>query len=115
MRPDKYTLYFWKGASFYQRFTFLEGGTGSDPRDLTNYTGVWTVKDQAGGSVLGTYTDPANITFGGLAGTIDLGLSAATTAALTYTNAVYELLVTAPGVGGRTDPLLFGPVIVSDI
>lgn len=112
MEPAHYKLHIYKGATFFKRFTYLSGALGSNPKDLSAYTGVWTIKDAPGGAVLATYTGSPNIIFGGLAGTIDLVIPAVNTGSITYTSGIFEFLITG---SGRTDPLLFGPVVVQDI
>jgi hypothetical protein len=56
----------------------------------------------------------SRVEFGGIDGTIDLVLDAATTAALTWETAVYDFTITAPS-DGDTDALLWGNVTVRGI
>lgn len=111
--PESFKLTFWKGATYTKRLFLLTADLGSAPRDLTGYSGLWNIKDKAGGTTLATYTSPTNITFGGGAGTIDILVPDTATALFTWQHGVYEFFITSPG--SVTEIILFGPVVVKDI
>ena len=113
LEPAKTTLPIWKGATFRKRITLYD--PNGEPRDLTGYTGLLEIRDEPEGAVLISMTDVnGRVVFGGVAGTIDLFLDAATTGALTWDTAVYDFTITAPN-GGDTDALLWGKVVVRGI
>lgn len=115
MQPARYTLNIWKGATFYKRLTYKDGGVDDNPKDLTGFTGTLTIKDVPGGSELLALTSPTDIVFGGVAGTIDVTIASSVTSALDWTQGVYELFITSPSPESRTDIILSGPVVVRDI
>jgi hypothetical protein len=87
------------------------------PQDLTGYHAHMQIRteyaDQAG-TVCADLTDDEDggIILGGSAGTIQLILDGAQTGALTFTSAVYDLLLTDPT--GKPTRLLEGVVTLSD-
>lgn len=107
--PARATHTIWRGATFHKRITILTGMVGSDPRDLTGYTGLLEIRDAPQGTVLFTLSTGNNrITMGGSSGILELIISATDTAGLTWNSGVYDLTITAPGPSGETDPILFG-------
>ena len=84
-------------------------GSSSEPVDLTGYTALMQFCQFPGGTLL--YDASSDITLGGTAGTIALVIPASATAGFTWTQAVYDLLLTSSsGVATR---LLEGTVTVS--
>lgn len=83
------------------------------PVDLTGYTAAMQVREpiESGTVLLSLTSSPAaGIALGGIAGTVVLVVSDEVTAALTWTHAVYDLELYAPG--GDTTRLLKGEVQV---
>lgn len=114
LEPAKHNFTIWQGATFRYRFTWLTGGVGSEPYDLTNYTGLLEIRSKPQGTVLLTLTtDDDSITMGA-DGTITLLISAIDTAAITWTGGVYDFTITAPA-NGDTSALLFGGFAVKGI
>lgn len=84
------------------------------PVNLTGYTARLQVREtlEAAGTILSLTTENGGISLGGAAGTIDLLVSAADTAALDFETAVYDLeLVSAGGVVTR---IMRGDVVLAD-
>lgn len=106
--PEQHNFAIWKGATFRTTIT-LYTDAGVTLRDLTDCTSELIIRDEPGGTPLLTLTtENDRITLGGAAGTIELYISAEDTADINWTSAVYDLTVTAGGVGGDTDALLYG-------
>lgn len=107
LQPAHYKFTIWRGATFSKRITYLLGDQNSDPQDLTGYTALLEIKDAPEGTVIFTLsTTNGRIVLGSVSGTIDLTISAADTAAITWVNGVYDLVLTSGS--GVTDPILFG-------
>ncbi len=107
--PDEHDFTIWKGATFRVRIEVFTDAAGTIPRNLTGHTADLTIRNRAGGDAIFTMTDAnGRIVLGGVAGTIDLIISAADTALITWKRGVYDLLITAGGVGADTDALLYG-------
>lgn len=107
--PAKYNFTIYPGATFYKRvFYELEGALV----DLTNHKVTLWIKDQIKGTTLikvDSAKNPEAVKLGGVNGTIDLTLTDKETEELTWTEGVYELLVTDEGlVPERTDLILRG-------
>lgn len=85
-----------QGDTFPYRFTYYAGEPGvAAPVNLTGATAKMQVRASATGPVLlELSTDNGKIVLGGAAGTIDLLLSAAETAAIEWVQAVYDLAIT---------------------
>lgn len=113
LTPAKITFKIRRGATFRKSLTLYQGATTtSDEWDLTGFTAEMVIKDAPGGDILITLTEVDGITLGGDTGTIEMVLDAATTDALPWDVAHYELKITA-GLGGDTDTLLYGSLTVS--
>lgn len=106
--PIREPLVINQGATFRRRFRWSLDGT---PVDLTGWTARMEARRfPAAATVLAELTETAGITLGA-DGHIDLLLTAAETAALPPTRAVYDLRLTQPGAGD-TIPFLVGPFTV---
>lgn len=99
-----------QGASW--RLLLLWNGDSS-PINLTGYTARMQIRKSATSSaaLLELTTENSRITLGGVAGTITLTLTAADTAAITWTSGVYDLELVDSGGGVRR--LIQGAVRVS--
>ena len=103
--PARVNHTIWKGATFQKVVTLLQGGLGSNPRNLTGFTGVLTIRDRDGVTLLTLTTENGGLTFGGAAGTVTITIASGVTAGLTWKTGTYDLLLTG---GGRTDPYMQG-------
>lgn len=110
MIPGRLDLTISQGATFDDQFIW-ESGDGV-AYNLTGFTArlqIRATKDDS--TTLVSLTNGAGLTLGGIAGTIDVLLSATTTAALSFTTAFWDLeLVSGGGVVYR---LLEGYVTLS--
>lgn len=108
LQPAEKNFTIWKGATFRSRLQLLTGDLGSTPQDLTGYTADCKIVDPLNpATVLLELSDVnAGIILGGTAGTIDLVIDEAVTAALTWRGGKYQLFITSPA--GDTDILLYG-------
>ena len=97
----KYDITCDQGATFSRVITWLDS-TGV-PVNLTSYTARMQVRATVdAASTIFSLTSPSNITLGGSAGTITIVISAATTAAATAGDYVYDLeLVSSSGIVTR--------------
>lgn len=116
--PAKKNFTIWRGGTWRKALTIYTGATtASDPRDLTGYTASLRVEDAAD-SILMTLTEVASddgqILLGGLAGTVTILIPANVTETITWSNAIYELRITAP-LAGDTDPILWGSLVVKGV
>lgn len=93
--PVQWTIY--EGATFKQQIILLSSGIGSTPMDLSNYSGVLTVRNQPTQDILLSLT-PSNggLTFGGQTGMVTVYIPSSTTKLLTWKGAVFDLLIIAP-------------------
>lgn len=112
MRPAKKKFSIWRGATFRYRFTYLDGGSDGDPRDLTGYQARLTLKDSHGPILFELDSEESTsdgaLTLGGTAGTIDIVISDEATSDFTWNSAIYELLIEAPNNGDVTAILVGG-------
>lgn len=113
--PAQQNFIIWQAATFLKNITFFQDAAGTIPQNLTGYSAVMTIEDVVTDATLLTLaTSPGTgITLGGTSGLITLRIDVATTTAITWTAAVYELLITSPA--GITDPLLYGSIAVRGI
>lgn len=112
MAAAKLKLLIEQGATFRKTLTW-KSGTPLVPVDLTGCTARMQFREEiASAEPLITLTTENNgIVLGGTAGTIELVITATATAAITWTEAVYDLeIVFASGDVWR---LVYGPVTVS--
>ncbi len=93
-----------QGATWRRQLTWYDppptgspAGTQGPLKDLTGCAAHMQIRDRIGGTVLVDLTDTAGITLGGVAGTIDIVITAAQTRAITGKKGVYDLYVTFPG------------------
>lgn len=104
-----------QSATYQKVFTWSAGaccnaaGSAPQPVDLTGYSASMQIKPYALSSTI-LYDAGSNIVLGGIYGTISLLIPAAATAAFTWWQGVYDMLLTDPyGVVTR---LLSGSVSV---
>lgn len=86
-----------QGATLRKRFVWRSGPLAA-PVDLTGYSARMQIRSSAASAtVLASLTTAdASITLGGTAGTIDLHITAAQTAAFTWTTGVWDLELESP-------------------
>jgi hypothetical protein len=110
-----YDLCIKQGATYTKIFTWLAGqccgaaGGGPAPVDLTGYSATMQFRQYAGSPTL-LYDASADITLGGVNGTIELVIDATDTEGFTWWNGVYDLLLTSSS--GIVTRLLSGTVDV---
>jgi len=105
-----FTLQIPKGATFDVTLTWKNADR--TPKNLTGYTAKLQVRESIGSTLLlEMSTSNGKIILGGAAGTIQLLLSAAETAALTWDEGIYDLFITGPS---GTRKLLKGTVTAAD-
>jgi hypothetical protein len=105
----KYNLVCNQGATFNLQFTVKTGDTAWN---LTGYTATMTVKPFAGSTTTTVLATNANgrIALGGAAGTVNVTLSAATTAAITSGKYDYDFVLDS---GSTVTRLLEGKFVVT--
>ena len=106
--PDKHSFSIWKGSTFYERITLYANSSRTSYRDLSGYTAKITIQPKSLSPVVvtGVVTTAT--------GLIEFTIPKATTAALTWKGANYEMSITSSA--GVTDTLLFGTIkVVSSI
>jgi hypothetical protein len=105
--PARFTFTIYPGATFYKRIFFEVEGV---LQPLTEHKVTLWIKDQINGTTLlkvDSEKDPEAVKLGN--GTIDLTITDKETAEITWTEGVYELLVTDETlVPDRTDLILRG-------
>jgi hypothetical protein len=103
--PGRFDLKVYQGAKLDKTFTWKD--SGGSPIDITGYTARAQIRDRVGGAVILNMTSgTGEIVLGDAAGTIQLLVLSAVTAALKPVDGVWDLeLVTA---GGEVTRLLEG-------
>lgn len=111
MAAFKVRLSIVQGEDFHKRFTW-QAGTPAAPVDLTGCSARMQVRSQVDSPnvLLALHTDDGSLTLGGAAGTVDMDLGNAATAAITWPAAVYDLEIVFPS--GQVRRLLKGQVAV---
>lgn len=107
----EYDLEFLQGETYTKQFIWKDSAGANV--NLTGYTARMQVRQSKSSDtvLLELTTENGRITLGGAAGTIDLNLTATTTAAITWRRGLYDIeLVASNGVVTR---LLEGEVTVS--
>ena len=106
MKPAKYNIICPQGATYDVQFTYK---INKFPVDVTGYSARMQVRQtHTSSDTLVSLTNGSGITLGGTAGTIDILISAATTAGFTPNAYVYDLeLVSANGTVTRMVEGLF--------
>lgn len=114
VQPGRKNFTIWAGATFHKTLTVKRSGI---LWDLTGYTSNLIIRDTPlSPTIFATLTTASGgIILGGALGTLQIIISATDTASYTWINGAYDLLITAPGVGGETWPLLFGKFSVKGI
>lgn len=114
-RPLKHHLHILQGATFCAHFTWKSGATEATAAlvDLTGCTARMHIREylDAPDIALELTTENGRITLGGVDGTIALEVSAQDTAAINWTEGVYDLEVEF--AGGKVRRFLQGEVTVS--
>ena len=100
MKPAKYNIICPQGTTYDVQFTYK---INKFPVDVTGYSARMQVREtHISSNTLVSLTNGSGITLGGTAGTIDILISAATTAGFTPNAYVYDLeLVSANGTVTR--------------
>jgi hypothetical protein len=90
----KYNLVCDQATTFNFQFTISNDGV---PWDLTNYTGVMTVRPFVGASTTTVVASTANgrMVLGGPAGSVNVTINAATTGAISAGRYAYDLVLTS--------------------
>lgn len=112
MAAAKLKLLIEQGATFRKLLTW-KTGTPATPVNLTGCTARMHIRETITDAVplVTLTTENGGITLGGVAGTIELLISATATAAFTWTAGVYDLEVVF--ASGDVRRLVFGPITVS--
>jgi len=115
MAAGKYSLLIEQGATLDLSLSYKD--SNRSPIDLTGYSGKMQIRSAYADNNPTTYItlssslqpDGTGITFGGVSGTIGIYISAASSSALTFSSASYDLEITS---GSFVTRLLQGPVFV---
>jgi hypothetical protein len=109
--PFRVNLTIYQGSTFLKTLTWKTGEPAA-PVDLTGCSARMQVRQPLDSSVvlLELTTGNGRIALGGAAGTVELSMTAADTAALTWPYGVYDLEIVHPG--GDVRRLLAGKVKV---
>lgn len=111
MAAGTYDFEIEQGTTFNKEFIWKD--VNGDPVNLSGYTARMQVRGTVSSAdvLLSMTTENSRITLGGAAGTIDLDLTAADTAGITWRRGVYDLeLVSSNGTVTR---LLQGVITIS--
>jgi hypothetical protein len=116
MPAGKYTLLIEQGATLNLSLAYKDSANAAV--NLTGYSGKMQIRSGYADSNPTTYltlssslqADGTGLTFGGVSGTIGIVISAASSSALTFDSASYDLEITSGSVVTR---LLQGPAFVS--
>lgn len=100
-----------KYATYTAQFVF--SNANNVPIDVTGYSASMQIRDAPnGGNILASFSSPSTgIVIGTIDGTVTLTISNTTTAGWTFTNAVYDVLITDGG--GNKFRLVEGSIYVS--
>lgn len=98
-KPAKLKLTIYQGATFRKRLTWTGPKPTLTPIDLTGCTARMQVRSEVSSPtvLLELTTENGGITLGGTAGTVDLYVGAIGTAAITWTDGVWDLEIVFPG------------------
>ena len=116
--PGNFNLSIYQGQTFNLTFIWSTTnccgpnppvGATTGPVDLTGYTATLQICQYAGGNLL--YDASADLTLGGVNGTIDLSIPSSATEGFNWWNAVYDLMVADSS--GNVTSLLTGKVKVT--
>ena len=116
MPAGKYSLLIEQGATLDLTLAYKDSANAAV--NLTGYSGKMQIKSDYADNNPTTYltlssslqSDGTGLIFGGVSGTIEIYISAATSSALTFSSASYDLEIASGSVVTR---LLQGPVFVS--
>ncbi len=108
---NRYDLLINQGADFVQIFTYK--ASNGTPINLSGYTARMMIKNspEDDTALVTLTTENGRIALGGALGTITLSLTNAVTAALDFTNALYDLEIVSGG--GFVTRLVTGAVTLS--
>jgi len=100
-----------QGATFEFNITRMQADEIT-PVDITGFTARMHIRDslEDAATLLELTTENARIVLGGAAGTVQLSISATDTAALTFTEGVYDLELIDTGGTGDVTRLTYGGV-----
>lgn len=108
--PARYNFTIYKGATFNRVFTWKDADGVAI--NLTGYTAAFRAKPSlTHAETLISKNSGSGITLGGAAGTVELTIPAAETAAIADDELVYSLTVTSGG--GAVEALAIGTITVS--
>lgn len=109
MAATKLKLAIKQGATFRRRLTW-KTGTPALPVDITGYVARMQFRVELPDIevLFELTTENGGLTLGGVAGTIDLYISAADTTLMTWETAVFDLEMVQPGVNGDVIRLVEG-------
>jgi len=98
MPAATYDIVIEQGSTYQKTITWKD--SSGDPVDITNFTARMQIRSRKSStSTLLSITEADYITLGGTAGTVAISIPAATTAALDFRRAVYDLeLVSSGGI-----------------
>lgn len=101
MSAAKLNLVIEQGATFAKTLTYQD--SAGDAIDLTSYVGRMQIREKVtdAATVVDLTEGNGGIVMGGVAGTIDLLITAAATAAFTWTKGVYDVEIELSGVVTR--------------
>lgn len=116
MPAGKYTLLIEQGATLNLSLAYKD--SANTAIDLTGYSAKMQIKDNYADNATTTYLtlssslqpDGTGLTLGGVSGTIGIYVSAATSSALTFSSASYDLEITS---GSTVTRLLQGSAFIS--
>ena len=116
MAAGKYSLLIEQGATLDLSLTYKD--SNRNLINLTGYSGKMQIKSDYADNIPTTYLtlssslqpDGTGIVMGGVSGTIGIYISAATSSALTFSSASYDLEIVS---GSFVTRLIQGPVFVS--
>lgn len=102
-----------QGATFVFNINWIQSDA-TTPVDITGFTARMHVRDSvdAAATLIEFTTENSRIVLGDAAGTIQLSMTATDTAALSFTNGVYDLELVDTGGTGDVTRLTYGGVEV---
>jgi len=108
-KVNRYDLHIHQGETWSVTLTVKDSNNVA--KDLTGYTAKMQFRNKANGAVYDTLeTGGSGITITALSGLIEIAMTAAETAALTFTRGVYDIYIKSSG--GTYTYLLKGDVYI---
>lgn len=113
MAAFKYKLQIVQGETLAKTFNWKAGSPTPTPVDLTGCTARMQIRAKVGAvaPLLELTTENGRIALGGVAGTVQLNLTATETSAINWVSGVYDLEIVY--LDGRVRRLISGSVVVS--